>query len=201
MNALHDLHAPDGWPAVLPRNGCVTPTELGRQMRSTRFVLTPRGYGRSAFMIAEAIQAGAVPIYVYNDLEWLPYLSLWESDRLGLSVHYRNLTATLGPWLRCHGSDDSTHRAETGSMPACALLRAQYKRMRKGVEHYRHLFTFEGTMQAVKDFLATGDRSGPLQCGPSVHPQINSATMWGRDESDLRAGNTSRPAVRSDRCH
>ena len=39
-----------------------------------------RGFGRSAFMGSEIIQMGRVPIYVYNDFNWIPYKKIWNSS-------------------------------------------------------------------------------------------------------------------------
>ena len=41
-------------------------------VKSTRFNLAPRGYGRSSFRQGELIQMGVVPVYIWDDFEWLP---------------------------------------------------------------------------------------------------------------------------------
>eukprot|EP01035_Chromulina_nebulosa_P017912 gene17912-23532_t len=42
-------------------------------MALTKFNLAPRGYGRSSFRFAESIQMGRVPIFLYDDIPWVPY--------------------------------------------------------------------------------------------------------------------------------
>ena len=39
----------------------------------TKFNLAPRGYGRTSYRLAEIIQIGRLPVYMYNDVSWLPY--------------------------------------------------------------------------------------------------------------------------------
>lgn len=39
----------------------------------TRFNLAPRGYGRTSYRLTEIIQIGRIPVYMYDDNEWLPY--------------------------------------------------------------------------------------------------------------------------------
>jgi len=39
----------------------------------TKFNLAPRGFGRTSFRLAEIIQIGRIPIYLYSDVPWIPY--------------------------------------------------------------------------------------------------------------------------------
>ena len=39
----------------------------------TKFNLAPRGFGRTSFRLAEIVQLGRIPVYLYDDYEWLPY--------------------------------------------------------------------------------------------------------------------------------
>ena len=39
----------------------------------TMFNLAPMGMGRASFRLAEIIQTGRIPIYLYGDYPWLPY--------------------------------------------------------------------------------------------------------------------------------
>jgi hypothetical protein len=39
----------------------------------SRFALAPRGYGRTSFRLFEVLKMGIIPIYLWNDEEWLPY--------------------------------------------------------------------------------------------------------------------------------
>eukprot|EP00408_Alexandrium_pacificum_P009280 CAMPEP_0171230766 /NCGR_PEP_ID=MMETSP0790-20130122/39564_1 /TAXON_ID=2925 /ORGANISM="Alexandrium catenella, Strain OF101" /LENGTH=439 /DNA_ID=CAMNT_0011696985 /DNA_START=84 /DNA_END=1403 /DNA_ORIENTATION=+ len=48
-------------------------------MFNSRFSLVPRGYGRTAFHLVEAIHRGLIPVYIYLDQPWLPYPNLSKS--------------------------------------------------------------------------------------------------------------------------
>ena len=45
--------------------------EIG--MGKTQYNLAPAGIGRTSFRVAEIVQLGRIPIYIYDDLPWLPY--------------------------------------------------------------------------------------------------------------------------------
>ena len=45
--------------------------EIG--MGKTQYNLAPAGLGRTSFRVAEIVQLGRIPIYIYDDLPWLPY--------------------------------------------------------------------------------------------------------------------------------
>ena len=42
-------------------------------MQTAMFNLAPRGYGRSSFRFAEVIQMGRVPVFLWDDVPWIPY--------------------------------------------------------------------------------------------------------------------------------
>ena len=52
----------------------------------SRFCLAPRGYGRSSFRFFEAMLLDVVPVYVWDDEEWLPYKDV-DYRRFCVSVH------------------------------------------------------------------------------------------------------------------
>jgi hypothetical protein len=39
----------------------------------SKYNLAPRGFGRSSYRLAEIIQIGRIPVYLYDDISWLPY--------------------------------------------------------------------------------------------------------------------------------
>jgi len=47
-------------------------------MADSRFHLTPRGYGRTSFLLGETLQMGLIPIHIYSDIPWVPYRSRFE---------------------------------------------------------------------------------------------------------------------------
>jgi hypothetical protein len=53
----------------------------------SKFALAPRGYGRGSFRFFECFQLGTIPIYVWNDIEWLPFKNIIDYKRLCVSIH------------------------------------------------------------------------------------------------------------------
>lgn len=59
-------------------------------MRRSVFALCPRGHGRTSFRLYEALQMGAIPVYLFDDL-WLPYLDELNWRCLAVLVHVDEL--------------------------------------------------------------------------------------------------------------
>jgi hypothetical protein len=53
----------------------------------SKFALAPRGYGRGSFRFYECFQLGTIPIYIWNDIEWLPFQNVIDYSRLCISIH------------------------------------------------------------------------------------------------------------------
>ena len=53
----------------------------------SKFALAPRGYGRSSFRFFECFQLGTIPIYIWNDIEWLPFKNAINYSKLCISIH------------------------------------------------------------------------------------------------------------------
>lgn len=51
------------------------------------FALCPRGYGPTSYRLYEALALGAVPVYVWAELEWLPWQDELDWDDLAVRVH------------------------------------------------------------------------------------------------------------------
>lgn len=58
---------------------------------SSKFALAPRGYGRSSFRFFECFQLGTIPIYIWNDINWLPFQNIINYDKLCIVIHVSNL--------------------------------------------------------------------------------------------------------------
>jgi hypothetical protein len=54
---------------------------------NSKFVLAPRGYGRGSFRFFECFQLGSIPVYLWNDIEWLPFKNLIDYNKLCISMH------------------------------------------------------------------------------------------------------------------
>lgn len=53
----------------------------------SKFCLAPRGYGRTSFRFYEAFQLGSIPIYIWDDIEWLPYKDVIDYSKFCISIH------------------------------------------------------------------------------------------------------------------
>jgi len=72
-------------------------------MVDSRFSLTPRGYGRTSYHLAEILLLGLVPIHVYTDMPWIPYRRLY--DRFGFVTTVDGLPKLLDE-LRLMGDEE-----------------------------------------------------------------------------------------------
>lgn len=97
--------------------------------RQSKFALAPRGYGRSSFRFFEILQLGCIPIYVWDDIEWLPYKEEIDYHTFCISIHVSQL-ATLPARL---------HR----------ITEQDYSKMLKAYASVQHLFTLEGLAEYV----------------------------------------------------
>ena len=100
--------------------------------------MTPRGYGRSSYFLYECFARGALPIYVYDDEPWLPYVL--PVDR----VHTDEITHFLRRRL-----------AVPESIQTLAARRNEARALAASS------FSFEGVFRDVGAFFR-GD--GPLTC-------------------------------------
>lgn len=54
---------------------------------NSKFALAPRGYGRSSFRFFEIFKLGTIPIYIWDDIEWLPYQDILDYSKFCISLH------------------------------------------------------------------------------------------------------------------
>ena len=53
--------------------------------------MAPRGYGRSSFRFYEILELGTVPIYIWDDIEWLAYKKIVDHSKFAISIHVSQL--------------------------------------------------------------------------------------------------------------
>jgi len=58
---------------------------------NSKFALAPRGYGKSSFRFFEIFHLGTIPVYVWDDKEWLPYKDILDYDKFSISIHVDEL--------------------------------------------------------------------------------------------------------------
>lgn len=51
------------------------------------FTLAPRGYGRSSFRFFECFLLNTIPIYIYDDVNWLPYQDILDYSKFSIVLH------------------------------------------------------------------------------------------------------------------
>jgi hypothetical protein len=95
----------------------------------SKFALAPRGYGRSSFRFFECFQLGCIPIYFWNDIEWLPFKDLIDYKRLCISMHISQVD-DLEKILNSITEDD-------------------YNKMLEYYEEIKHLFELEGMSNKI----------------------------------------------------
>jgi hypothetical protein len=54
---------------------------------NSKFALAPRGYGRSSFRFFEILKLGAIPVYIWDDKEWLPYKDVISYHKFCIIIH------------------------------------------------------------------------------------------------------------------
>lgn len=95
-----------------------------RKTLDSKFCLAPRGYGKSSFRFFEAILLKSVPVYFWDDKEWLPYKEYINYSDFAVSIHKSDLHKTYD--ILSHISDK------------------QYTQMIKNMELHSKWFTLEG---------------------------------------------------------
>jgi hypothetical protein len=61
---------------------------------ASKFCLAPRGYGRSSFRFFEAMLLDRVPVYFWDDKEWLPYREHLDYSKFAVSIHITRIEHT-----------------------------------------------------------------------------------------------------------
>ena len=117
-----------------------------RALDRARFWLLPRGNGRSTFLTAEAMQYGVLPVYLWDDIPWLPYRELWERGELGWHAHWRGLVPLI---------------------KSLALVdELELRRRRSAIlSHSRH-YTPAGVLANIEKFVTSAGARGLLRCEP-----------------------------------
>jgi len=61
----------------------------------SKFCLAPRGYGRSSFRFFEAMLLDTIPVYFWDDIEWLPYKDKLDYSTFSISIHSSDIPNTI----------------------------------------------------------------------------------------------------------
>ena len=96
---------------------------------NSKFALAPRGYGRSSFRFFEILKLGTIPIYLWNDKDWLPFKDEIDYGKLCINIHYSQLNNLENILLNVSEND--------------------YNNMLKYYDTISHLFTLEGLYDKI----------------------------------------------------
>jgi hypothetical protein len=108
--------------------------------RST-FSLCPRGLGRASFRLYEALSVGSIPIYLWDDREWLPYRDEIDWAEISISLNIADVARLPG----ILASYDAAH------------ITAMQQRIRALYDDH---FTLDGTCrQVLRRVVQLADRS------------------------------------------
>jgi hypothetical protein len=99
------------------------------QTLQSKFCLAPRGYGRSSFRFFEAMLLDTIPVYVWDDIEWLPYREILDYSTFSISISKNDV-----PRLHDILSSISTE---------------MYENMVSELKKKRHWFTLEGMVDYI----------------------------------------------------
>jgi len=73
------------------------------------FTLCPRGYGRASFRLYEALALGSIPIYIWDDIEWLPYKDILNWDEFAISININDIKK-LPEIIKGHSKKDISEK-------------------------------------------------------------------------------------------
>jgi hypothetical protein len=103
----------------------------------SKFALAPRGYGRSSFRFFECFQLGTIPVYIWNDVNWLPFQDIIDYNRLCVNIHISKINELENILL----SIDET----------------KYNNMFGYYNEIKYLFTVEGLTEQIIKINACDD--------------------------------------------
>jgi hypothetical protein len=162
-------------------------------MLTSRFNLAPRGYGRSSFRFAEIIQMGRVPVFLWDDVPWIPYQGTAASvEHFGFQRGLHKQIEQVLPVGAAENYHNHVHQKvkviekeislET-LVDECKAAKAStevYAKLLDAVRDVRFHYTYAGVVHAIEEFIAdpfdargkgskTGQAGNYLRC--TKHPR------------------------------
>jgi len=98
---------------------------------TSKFALAPRGYGRSSFRFFEIFKLGTIPIYVWNDINWLPFQDIINYEKLCIVVHISEIDKLEEKLI--------------------SIDKEKYNEMLKYYDEIKYLFDLEGMCNQIID--------------------------------------------------
>jgi hypothetical protein len=98
-------------------------------MERSIFALCPRGYGRTSFRINEALNFGAIPVYIYDD-PWIPFRDEIDFNEYGVLIHESEIEK-IDDILKSYSESDIE------------------KMRKKGQEVYKEYYLYDGCYNKI----------------------------------------------------
>jgi hypothetical protein len=140
VNVPFNFHFGNGWEAM---------------MEQTLFNLAPRGFGRTSYRLAEIIQVGRIPVFLYNDIPWIPYRSS--------NISVESIGFLASNHMGVEGGQSIKHVAEKIAAMSNADIQGLLERVHIAREHYTLPGVIAQIDQLIKDPF--GPNGGSLRCG------------------------------------
>ena len=88
FNKTFKIISNNSWSSVVPVNNqeIFIDTTL-----NSKFALAPRGYGRSSFRFFEIFKLNTIPVYIWDDIEWLPFKETINYSKLCISINIKDI--------------------------------------------------------------------------------------------------------------
>jgi hypothetical protein len=99
----------------------------------SKFCLAPRGFGKSSFRFFEAIQLDTIPVYFWDDIEWLPYKDIIDYTKFSVSIHKDDIPRTY-EILKSISND-------------------KYGQMIEELKRVKHYFTLDGMSKYIINYI------------------------------------------------
>lgn len=115
--------------SISPGNPSNTESYI-ENIHDTKFCLAPRGFGRSSYRFFEITLLGSIPIYIWDDKNWLPFRNKIDYSKFSIVLNISELE-NLDPILR-------------------SITKEKYEEMRSYAKSISHMYKFEG---ACKQFI------------------------------------------------
>lgn len=117
----------------------------------SKVIACPRGWGRNSFRLMETLQLGYVPLYVYNDVPWLPYFDSIEWKRIGF-------IARVDPERGINELPEVIEEIVRLPLDKLDEMRNYIRSL------YKTHFTSEAMIQQIAAFLKGGFAASSLRC-------------------------------------
>lgn len=101
----------------------------------SKFCLAPRGFGKGSFRYFEAMLLDTIPVYFWDDIEWLPYKDILDYSKFSVSIHSNDINKT-GEILK-------------------GITPIKYDEMIEELKRVRHYFTLEGMSEYIVQKIKT----------------------------------------------